>query len=98
MTRLERSIAFVLHAGVLASSICLAAGVVLTLADTNLGVADALLRIGIVVLLCTPMARVVISTIEYALERDWQFATLTAIVLVELMASAVAALVFNRRL
>ena len=98
MTRLEKSIAFVLRAGVLASSLCLAAGVVLTLADTALGVADALLRIGILILLCTPVMRVVVSTIEYTLERDWQFAALTAIVLVELMASALAALVFNRRL
>jgi uncharacterized membrane protein len=98
LTRLERSIAFVLRAGVLASSLCLAAGVVLTLGDTALGAADALLRIGILILLCTPVARVVISTIEYALARDWQFAALTTIVLIELMASALAALVFNRRL
>jgi len=31
-------------------------------------------------------------------ERDWAFATLTFIVLLELVASAVAALVFNRKL
>ena len=44
-----------------------------------------------------PVARVVISTIQYIRDRDWQFATLTIIVLLELAASAVAALVFNRR-
>jgi uncharacterized membrane protein len=46
----------------------------------------------------TPVARVVVSLVQYAGARDWTFVTLTAIVLVELMASAVAALVFNKRL
>ena len=57
-----------------------------------------LLRIGIVVLLCTPVARVVVSTVEYVVAREWNFAVLTSIVLLELIASAVAALFFNRRL
>jgi uncharacterized membrane protein len=61
-------------------------------------VAAGLLHVGIQILICTPAARVVISTVEYAAARDWPFMTLTLIVLVELMASAVAALVFNRRL
>lgn len=98
MTRLERSIAFVLQAGVALSSTLLALGVVLRLANLVPVEADQLLRIGILILLCTPVMRVVISTVEYALARDWKFATLTAIVLVELMASAVAALFFNERL
>ncbi len=50
------------------------------------------------VLLETPVARVVVSVAEYVVERDWGFATLTAIVLLELLASAIVALVFNRRL
>ena len=98
MTRLERWIAIVLRAGVVASSTCLTLGIVLTLAGLVPGVAEELLRLGILILICTPVARVVISTIEYSVERDWKFATLTAIVLLELMASAVAALVFNERI
>ena len=98
MTRLERSIAVVLQAGVIASSVSLAAGLLLTLSGVAPAVATYLLHVGIVILICTPAARVVISTIEYAAIRDWPFMTLTMIVLVELMASAVAALVFNRRL
>ena len=31
-------------------------------------------------------------------DRDWRFATLTFVVLLELIASAVAALVFNRKI
>ena len=98
MTRLERSIAFVLRAGVLVSSGCLAVGLALTLAGVGGHAADVLLQVGILVLICTPVARVFISTIEYLVEKDWRFATLTAIVLLELIASAIAALVFNRRL
>jgi len=98
MTRLERSIAVVLRAGVVASAAALVAGLLLSLAGVAPQLSGVLLQIGILVLLCTPVARVVISTIEYAVERDWQFATLTTIVLLELLASAVAALVFNRRL
>ncbi len=97
MTRLERSIAVVLHAGVMASSVALALGMLLTLANVAPDVAFGLLHLGIVILICTPAARVVISTVEYAAARDWPFMTLTLIVLGELMVSAAAALVFNRR-
>ena len=98
MTRLERSVALVLRAGVIASTSCLAVGLALSLAGVAEPLPGILLQTGILVLLCTPVARVVISTVQYVAERDWQFAALTAIVLVELIASAVAALVFNRGL
>ena len=94
--RLERLIGTVLRGGVIASSACLIAGLLLSLAGA--GGASLLLNVGIVALLATPVSRVIISTIEYIVERDWTFATLTMIVLVELVASAVAALVFNRKL
>ena len=94
--RLERLIGIVLRGGVMASSGCLIAGLLLSLA--GVGGASALLNVGIVVLLATPVSRVIISTIEYIIERDWTFATLTFIVLLELVASAVAALVFNRKI
>ena len=98
MTRLERSVAIVLRAGVMLSSACLALGLVLSLTQAAQRMAELLLQSGILVLLCTPVARVVISTAEYAAAREWRFAVLTSIVLLELLASAVAALVFNRRL
>jgi uncharacterized membrane protein len=98
LTRLERSIGVVLRAGVVTSSACLAIGLALSLAGVAPAAAALLLKAGIVVLLCTPVARVVISTVEYVGARDWPFAALTAIVLLELLASAVAALAFNRRL
>jgi uncharacterized membrane protein len=95
--RLERVIGLVLRGGVVASSVCLMAGLVLSLAGVE-PAATVLLNAGIIVLLATPVSRVVVSTVEFVVERDWPFATLTFIVLLELVASAVAALVFNRRI
>jgi uncharacterized membrane protein len=95
--RLERVIGLVLRGGVVASSVCLMAGLVLSLAGVE-PAATVLLNAGINVRLATPGSRVVVSTVEFVVERDWPFATLTFIVLLELVASAVAALVFNRRI
>jgi uncharacterized membrane protein len=95
--KLERLIGAVLRAGVVISSTCLAVGLLLYLVNGG-ALATLLLNTGIVVLLATPLARVVVSTVQYVGQRDWPFAALTFIVLLELVASAVAALVFNRRL
>ena len=98
MSRLEGLIGSVLRAGVIASSICLGVGLVLALAGNAANAANLLLQTGVIVLLATPVARVVVSIIEYAQQRDWKFTLLTAVVLVELLASVVAALLFHRRL
>jgi len=96
--RLERAVGIVLRAGVTVSSVCLGVGVVWALAAGESGGARVLLQTGILVLLLTPVARVVVSIAQYAADRDWPFATLTTIVLAELLASAVAALLFNKKL
>jgi uncharacterized membrane protein len=96
--RLERAVGVVLRAGVMLSTICLAVGVVWALASGESGAARVLLQTGILVLLMTPVARVVVSIAQYVTERDWRFATLTTIVLIELLASAAAALLFNKKL
>ena len=96
--RLERAVGMVLRGGVILSTTCLTVGLLLSLVTGAGAIATVLLNVGIVVLLATPVARVVVSTAEYAIEGDWRFATLTGIVLLELIASAVAALVFNRKL
>ena len=96
--RLERMIGVVLRVGVATSSICLAVGLVLEIQGGPAASASAvLLQAGIIVLLATPVARVVVSIVQYANQRDWAFVALTGIVLIELMASGVAALVFNKR-
>jgi uncharacterized membrane protein len=96
--RLEATVGLVLRAGVMLSSACLALGLVLSLSGAAAPAAGLLLQIGILTLLATPVARVIISITEYVRERDWRFTTLTLIVLVELLASVVAALFFERKL
>ena len=96
--KMERLIGIVLRAGVTASSVCLAVGLVLSLATSGGALPGFLLNAGIIILLATPVARVIVSTVQYVSERDWAFAALTFIVLLELVASAVAALVFNRKM
>ena len=95
--RLEHLIGTVLRAGVMISSICLAVGLALSFIGATSALANVLLQVGIVVLLATPVARVLVSIVEYAQQRDWRFTLLTAIVLVELLVSAVAALIFNKK-
>jgi uncharacterized membrane protein len=96
--KLERAIAIVLRVGVTISSACLALGLIASIVTGQSELSRILLHAGLVVLFATPVARVVVSILQYVRERDWTFAALTTIVLVELLASAVAALVFNRRL
>ncbi len=89
--RMEVGIGRVLRIGVAASSICLAAGLVLTLLGDSGAAADALLTTGLVILVATPVGRVVISVVEFTIERDWFFVAMTTIVLLELLASVFAA-------
>jgi uncharacterized membrane protein len=95
--RLERIVGVVLRLGVAASTVCLAVGLVLSFLDGTAGAAGFLLNTGVIVLLATPVARVVVSMAEYALQRDWVFVGLTVTVLLELLASGVAA-IYGRKL
>jgi uncharacterized membrane protein len=97
MTGLELIIGKVLFAGVATSSTCLAVGLVLSMVGGMATATAFLLSAGIVILLATPVARVTVSMIDYFIERDWIFAGLTAVVLAELLASVVAALMFNKK-
>ncbi|HZR24079.1 MAG TPA: DUF1634 domain-containing protein [Vicinamibacterales bacterium] len=95
-TQLEIVIGKLLRVGVILSTVCLALGLAISLARP--GASTILLQAGILLLIATPAARVVLSTIEYVIARDWTFALLTSIVLVELIAGAIAALVFHKKI
>ena len=88
--RLEQILGRVLGIGVTASSVCLAAGLLMTFAGSSTAIAGALLTAGIVLLLATPVARVGVSTVGYASRRDWVFVVLTLVVFAELLASVAA--------
>lgn len=87
----EMALGRLLGGGVMASSICLGAGFVLTLAGLAGGLARALLGAGLLLLMATPVARVVVSAVAYARRRDWMFVGLTLVVFLELVASVVLA-------
>ena len=91
MKDLERVLGRLLGVGVAASSIALAAGLAAWFVLGSSTIATFLLTSGVLLLIATPIARVVVSSIGYARRRDWPFVVLTLIVLAELVASVVAA-------
>jgi uncharacterized membrane protein len=91
MNRLERTIGGVLRLGTIGSSALFAVALVMALTGRRADVAQRLATAGLVILLATPAARVVVSVIEYVRERDWTFVALTLIVLLALAGSVAAA-------
>lgn len=89
--RLERLLGRVLHWGALTSTTLLATGLALQLAGIDPGLSIRLTRAGLIVLMATPVARVVVSVADYASQRDWTFLALTATVLVILLGSLLVA-------
>ena len=89
--RLEKVIGAVLRFGTIASSTLFAAGVLMALAGVGGGIAPMLLTGGLLLLLATPVARVTVSLVEFARERDWVFVVLTLAVLLALGMSVLAA-------
>ena len=79
--RLERVVGRVLRVGAIASTSILAVGLSLTLVVPSFTPARSILRAGLLVLLLTPVSRVVASVVEYTRDRDWLFAALTFVVL-----------------
>ncbi len=91
---LEQRIGQILRWGTMASSVCLAIGLLMTLAGHDTGLSRLLLHTGVLTLLATPAGRVIVSVVEYIRERDWVFVALTLIVLAALGGSVVAAFYF----
>jgi len=96
-TDLEQRIGLVLTVGVRTSAVFLAVGLALNFAGVE-SLAAWMMTAGLLMLMATPVARVAASMLEYLRHHDWTFSILTAIVLLELCAGIVAALVFHRRL
>ncbi len=88
---LESLLGRVFQVGSTISAALLAAGLALTLARPDLRAGDFVLRAGLIILMATPVTRVVISVVGYVTERDWVFVTLTSIVLLLLLGSLLVA-------
>ncbi|MGE0448530.1 MAG: DUF1634 domain-containing protein [Vicinamibacterales bacterium] len=95
---LEQRLGAILRVGVRASTVCLAVGLLLSLVSGASQVSTVLMHGGLIVLLATPVARVATAVVDYGFGRDWLFFTLTALVLLELCAGIIAALLFHERL
>ena len=92
MNDLELTLGRLLGIGVTISSVALGAGLAVALTFGTGAASNFLLTAGVLLLLATPIVRVVVSSVGYARRRDWLFVVLTAIVLAELIASIFAAL------
>jgi uncharacterized membrane protein len=90
--RLERRLGRILTVGSAASAALLALGVLFTLAGLWAGAAALLLHVGLVVLMATPVLRVLVSFAEYVWVRDWFFALTTLAVLAVLAVTLLVAL------
>jgi uncharacterized membrane protein len=86
---LEELLGRVLITGVVASATLLAAGLAAEFAGFN---AHTILRLGLVLLMGTPILRVIVSLVEYVRMRDWFFSMTTAAVLLVLLTSVVLAM------
>jgi uncharacterized membrane protein len=73
ITPFERLMGRLLGLGVTVSTVLLAAGLVLTFAGRAEGAAW-LLDTGLIVLMATPVTRVVLACAEFTRSRDWLFA------------------------
>ncbi|MFB3855594.1 MAG: DUF1634 domain-containing protein [Vicinamibacterales bacterium] len=87
VTRLERNIGRVLRAGAFSAAALLASGLILEALSPASRASDAILRAGLVVLMATPVARIVLSIVEFAIERDWRFVAIGFAVLGVLLGS-----------
>ena len=92
LERLETHLGTLLFVGVAAAASLLAIGLVLWMVNANATVATWLLNAGLIVLMATPILRVIVSVVEYARGRDWFFVTTTLAVLGVLLVSIVLAL------
>jgi uncharacterized membrane protein len=85
--RLEVQVGRLLQAGVMLAAVCLGAGLTLWFVLGATRAVNLVLTTGLVVLMVTPLARVVASLVAYVRLRDWFFVATTVMVFVVLVAA-----------
>jgi uncharacterized membrane protein len=91
LEQLEDLLGLLLYTGTAVSSAVLAVGVALWMLGWHGDVSAVFLHAGLIVLMATPVARVVVSCVEYVRARDWFFAATTLAVLAVLVATVLVA-------
>ena len=84
---LELRLGRLLFAGVTTSAVCLTAGLLLTLTGASPAAANVILTAGLMILMITPIVRVVASLVVYVRLRDWFFVGTTIVVFAVLLAA-----------
>jgi len=90
--RLERLLGRLLLVGLTTASVTLALGLSLLIAAPANGAGGMLLTAGLMVLMATPMLRIVASLVEYVRMGEWFFVLTTSVVFVELAVGVLIAL------
>lgn len=96
LRRLEVRLGRVLVTGVTISAALLATGLGLWLSGSHMTASLWSLNAGLIVLMSTPILRVIVSFAEYVVMRQWFFAAVTIVVLLELSVTVVVALQAKR--
>ena len=86
----ERTLGRLLSIGTRLSTLVLTLGLILALLHAG-GVSSWLLHAGLVVLMATPVARVAVSVLTFAFQREWRFVVFTVIVLLLLISGILVA-------
>jgi Protein of unknown function (DUF1634) len=84
MSRLEHRLGRLFWAGLASSAASLLCGLVLYLMAPQIVIGSRLLNVGLVILMATPLLRVIVSIAEYVEMREWFFVLTTLAVLLEL--------------
>ena len=92
LERLETRLGRLLAIGVIASATLLTIGLALWLSNPQSPAALWLLNAGLMVLMAIPIMRVIVSFAEYLSTRQWFFAGVTLVVMVELSVTVLVAL------
>jgi len=92
LANLERKLGQLLVTGVIVSAVLLAAGLLVFLLNPNVARSGWLLNGGLIVLMATPILRVMVSVAEYVRLRQWFFVAVTLVVLAELSITVMVAL------
>jgi uncharacterized membrane protein len=91
MDLLERRIGLVLTSGSLLSTALLALGVAVVLTAPAASAGPILIQTGLMIVMATPIVRVIVSMVGFAQAHEWKFVVMTVAVLGVLAASVIAA-------
>jgi len=92
LERLERHLGRLFMIGLSLSAAALVCGLTLFLFAPNAPSRTWFLNAGLVILMATPIVRVMVSVVEYVKMRDWFFVIATLVVLAELSVTMIYAL------